>query len=154
MNILVSACLMGEPCRFDGASKRNDALVRALDGHSVVLVCPEVDGGLPCPRLPSEIDVETGRVVNTEGADVTGYFERGAELCVATARAHACRLAVLKAKSPSCGCGFVYDGSFTGTLVEGDGIAARALKAAGFSVIDEDSFLADHAGVLAGVADS
>ncbi|MBM6999943.1 DUF523 domain-containing protein [bacterium] len=146
--VLVSACLLGEPCRYDGAAKPC-AAVRALRERPDVRlapVCPEQLGGLPTPRPPSEIVVTAKggrpRVMTREGADVTAAFERGAREAVRIARARGCAVAILKAKSPTCGCGpaGVYDGSFTGKLVAGEGVAARALREAGVRVTDEATF--------------
>ena len=138
MNILVSHCFFGEPCRYDGAS-RVDRQVLELHraGHNLIPVCPEVLGGLDTPRDPAELQPD-GRVVNKEGADVTAAYRAGAEAALAIARENGCTLAVLKARSPSCGCGEVYDGTFTGTLTPGWGVAARLLMEAGITVLDEE----------------
>ena len=138
MNILVSHCFFGEPCRYDGAS-RVDRQVLELHraGHNLIPVCPEVLGGLDTPRDPAELQPD-GRVVNKEGVDVTAAYRAGAEAALAIARENGCTLAVLKARSPSCGCGEVYDGTFTGTLTPGWGVAARLLMEAGITVLDEE----------------
>ena len=138
MNILVSRCLLGEPCRYDGKSKPV-ALVRELEaqGHTLIPVCPEVLGGLPTPRPPAEVQPD-GRVVNRAGQDVTAAYRAGAEQALALAQAHNCGLAILKAKSPSCGSLQRYDGTFTGTLIPGQGVAAALLTQAGIRVLDED----------------
>ncbi len=143
MNVLVSACLLGEPCRYDGKAKTEAGLAEALAAHGCepVPVCPERDGGLPCPRPASEIAPDGVHVFDAAGKDVTDAFERGARIAVETARSEECRLAVLKAKSPSCGAGSIYDGTFSGRLVEGDGIAVRALRSAGVAVLDEARFV-------------
>ena len=138
MNILISRCLLGEPCRYDGKSKPNDiaeALCRA--GHRLIPVCPEVMGGLSTPRPPAERQPD-GRVVNREGTDVTAQYRRGAELALETAKREGCTLALLKARSPSCGCLTVYDGSFSGTFIPGKGVAAESLEQAGIPVVDEE----------------
>ena len=138
MNILVSHCFFGEPCRYDGVS-RVDRQVLELHraGHNLIPVCPEVLGGLDTPRAPAELQPD-GRVVNREGTDVTAAYRAGAEAALAIARENGCTLAVLKARSPSCGCGEVYDGTFTGTLTPGWGVAARLLMEAGITVLDEE----------------
>ena len=143
MNVLVSACLLGEPCRYDGKAKTAIGLAEALVAHGCkpVLVCPERDGGLPCPRPASEIAADGVHVFDATGKDVTDAFARGAFMAVETARSEECRLAVLKAKSPSCGVGSIYDGTFSGRLAEGDGIAVRALRSAGVAVVDEARFV-------------
>lgn len=134
--VLVSACLAGERCRYDGGSNPVDAVVEMARRGEVVAVCPEVLGGLPTPRVPSEL--RDGRVVNAEGADVTDAFVRGAARAREIAREHGCRTAILKSRSPSCGCGAVYDGSFQGRLREGNGVFADLLMADGMSVMTEE----------------
>lgn len=131
--VLVSACLLGVACRHDGRDKRDEGVLRALDGREFVPVCPEVMGGLPVPRPPAWHD--GGRVVDAAGADVTGAFALGARGAVEAARAFGVRLAVLKQNSPSCGT------SMTGTAAgrrPGLGVAARALAEAGLDVRGED----------------
>lgn len=140
MDILVSRCLLGERCRYDGAA-RPSCCVRALAervraaGGRVVGVCPEMDGGLPCPRPAAERVGE--RVLTRGGADVTRAYEAGARAALDRARDLSRPLAVLKAKSPACGSGEVYDGSFTGRLVRGSGVAAELLEKEGILVVDE-----------------
>ena len=137
MNILVSRCLLGEPCRYDGKSKPVEALLYlAVNGGVLVPVCPEVDGGLPTPRPPAEIQPD-GRVVNREGQDVTAEYRKGAQHALETARKYGCTVAVLKEKSPSCGNCRVYDGSFTGTLIDGQGVTAELLARHGIRVLGE-----------------
>lgn len=136
MNILVSACLLGCACRYDGGSKPC-AAVRALAArHTLIPVCPEIYGGLPTPRTPCEI--VGSRVLSKDGADRTDAYRRGASEALRLAGALGCRAALLKARSPACGSGEVYDGSFSGTLTAGDGVAAAALRAAGIAVFGED----------------
>ena len=139
MNILVSHCLLGEPCRYDGAS-RLDRQVLELHkaGHTLIPVCPEVLGGLDTPRAPAELQPD-GRVVNGDGEDVTAAYRVGAEAALRIAREQGCTLAVLKARSPSCGCGEIYDGTFTRTLKGGWGVTARLLLEAGVTVMDEEN---------------
>ena len=152
MRIAVSACLLGETCRYDGRSKpcaRVQELVGL--GHELVPVCPEVAGGLSTPRTPCEIVrapwMESGKaraanerswtILDASGADRTAAYARGAQAELARAKEAGCELAILKAKSPSCGSGEVYDGTFSGTLVPGWGIAAATFRDAGIAVIDE-----------------
>lgn len=138
MNILVSHCFLGEPCRYDGQSRLDRQIIELhRAGHNLVPVCPEVLGGLDVPRSPAEIQAG-GRVVTEDGRDVTAAYRAGAERALAIAREHGCTLAILKARSPSCGSGEVYDGSFTGTLTSGWGVAARLLSEAGVEVLDEE----------------
>ena len=135
MNVLVSACLMGFRCRYDGGAQRLDCLDALRERHVLVPVCPEVMGGLPTPREPSEI--RSGRVVTRDGRDVTEAFARGAREAEKIALACGCRCALLKERSPSCGLGRVYDGTFTGTLMRGDGLCARLLSQRGLRVLGE-----------------
>lgn len=137
MKILVSACLLGCPCRYDGQSKKHPEVEALRErGHELIAVCPEVQGGLTTPRPPAERQKD-GRVVNREGTDVTVQYRRGAEIALQTAREQGCALAVLKERSPSCGSGEIYDGTFSGTLVPGDGVAAQRLRQAGIPVLGE-----------------
>ena len=135
MNVLVSACLMGFRCRYDGGAQRLDCLDALRERHVLVPVCPEVMGGLPTPREPSEI--RSGRLVTRDGRDVTEAFARGAREAEKIALACGCRCALLKERSPSCGLGRVYDGTFTGTLTRGDGLCARLLSQRGLRVLGE-----------------
>ena len=137
MNILVSACLLGAPCRYDGTGKLEPALEQLrAQGHTLVPVCPEVLGGLPTPRPPAERRSD-GRVVTREGVDVTAEYRSGAERALEIARAHGCTLALLKERSPSCGRGQIYDGTFSRTLISGSGVAAQLLEEQGIAVYGE-----------------
>ena len=135
--LLISACLMGFPCKYSGGS---NALPReALDAlrrrWHLIPVCPETAGGLPVPREPGERQGE--RVVSRSGRDVTAEFQRGAETALRLAERFGARCALLKSNSPSCGSGTIYDGSFTGVLVPGDGVAAELLKTRGIQVVGD-----------------
>lgn len=137
--LLVSACLLGVPCRYDGRAKPC-AMVQALAGEfALVPVCPEQLGGLSTPRPPAERR-EDG-VYTAAGADVTAAYRRGAAAAVAMAQKHGCRAAILKEKSPACGVRCVYDGAFSGTLRAGEGVAAGALRRAGVAVYSEEEAL-------------
>lgn len=137
--ILVSACLLGTPCRYDGTGKPDKRILALAKTHTLVPVCPEQLGGLPTPRQPAE---RLGaRVVTREGADVTEAFTRGAEETLRLARLLNCHIAILKAHSPSCGCGRIYDGSFSGALIDGDGMTAALLKKNGMTVYTEQDDL-------------
>ena len=128
MKILVSACLLGIPCRYDGAGKADPAIEPLRQGgHTLIPVCPEILGGLPTPRPPAE-RLPDGRVVTREGKDVTAEYRSGAEQALALARKQGCVLAVLKERSPSCGRGRIYDGTFSRTLIPGSGVAAQLLE--------------------------
>ncbi len=134
--ILVSACLLGECCKYDGGHNRSEAVLRFLEGKEWVAVCPERDGGLPTPRVPSEI--RGVRVISRDGLDVTEEFRRGAMRALETAKHSGAEFAVLKARSPSCGPDGVYDGSFSGVVVPGMGVTAALLTANGVRVISEE----------------
>ena len=133
----MSSCLLGTPCRYDGGSVGDDAVCRlvARAGSAVVPVCPEQLGGLPTPRPPAERVGE--RVLTVVGDDVTAAYAAGAARSLDIARCAGARLAILKSKSPTCGCGHIYDGTFSGCLVPGDGVAASLLKREGITVVDE-----------------
>ena len=137
--ILLSACLMGEPCRFDGQGKQNAALLELLKDNTLIPVCPEVEGGLPIPRPPAEIE-GTG-VFRQNGEDVSEAFQKGASICTAKAVSVHVSQAILKSRSPACGCGKVYDGSFSKTLIDGDGVFTQHMKAAGITCISDEDFL-------------
>ena len=135
--VLVSACLLGAEVRHHGgaATVEHPVLRRWREEGRIVGVCPEIAGGLPAPRPPSE--VRGLRVVTRDGRDVTGAFEAGARMAVAVACELGIRVAVLKSGSPSCGTGQIYDGTFSGRLIEGDGMTAAALRREGVQVFDE-----------------
>lgn len=151
--LLVSACLVGIPCRYDGGSCPHDQLQALATQGGVLPFCPEVGGGLPTPRPPAEIqggdggDVLEGqaRVVNIEGKDVTAEFLAGARKALRVAQRWDIKEAILKARSPSCGVGQTYDGSFSGRLVEGDGVTAALLKREGIIVRNEDEWEKEEA---------
>ena len=134
MKILISACLLGACCRYDGASKAHPLAALLAERHTLVPVCPEQLGGLPTPRPPAER--RGGRVV-TQSGDVTEQYLRGAEETLKLCKLLGCEAAVLKERSPSCGRGAVYDGTFTGTLTPGDGVTAELLAAHGILVYGE-----------------
>lgn len=149
---VVSACLLGANCKYNGGNNDNEAVKDFCEGHKVLAVCPETEGGLKSPRPPAEqircpsdegcgsnADSCVIRVVNKNGEDLTEYFRRGAEICLKKVldSGEPPEVAILKANSPSCGCGKIYDGTFTGTLTDGDGIFAALLKEHGIKVITE-----------------
>ena len=134
--MLVSACLLGVECRYDGGGQAIDRVDALMARYELIPVCPEQLGGLPTPRTPAER--REGRVVNRDGEDVTDAFGRGAIQACRIAALYGAKLALLKARSPSCGRGRIYDGSFTGRLVPGDGVAARTLMDAGLEVYTEN----------------
>lgn len=130
--VLVSACLLDIPCRYDGRSSDCRGIHRLMALARVVPFCPEVYGGLPTPRERAEIRLD--RVYTDSGTDVTQAYLSGARCAARLARELGCEYALLKDKSPSCGAGLIYDGSFTGTLIPGDGLTVRALRDAGVIV--------------------
>ncbi|MDQ3964558.1 MAG: DUF523 domain-containing protein [Actinomycetota bacterium] len=146
--VLVSACLAGCECRFDGSANTQDAIARLVAEERAVTVCPEEDGGLGTPRPAAEIvggdghDVLAGRarVVTDRGEDVTEAYLRGAEMALAAARTAGASTAVLKARSPSCGKGVIYDGSFSATRRAGDGVTVALLQQNGIEVISDEEF--------------
>jgi len=134
-NVLISACLLGVACRYDGKSVKKFDPTPFLDSYNFIPVCPEIYGGLETPRTPSERVEE--RVVMKNGKDVTEQFFKGANEALLLCKIFDCKFAVLKEKSPSCGSGLIYDGSFSGRLTKGDGVTAELLKANGITVIGE-----------------
>lgn len=134
---IISACLLGTPCRYDGKSCPFEIPDEWKD-IELVPVCPEVLGGLPVPRTPSEI--REGKVYFKSGEDVTEFFRKGALKTLEIARKNHADAAVLKSKSPSCGYGRIYDGTFTGNLTEGKGITAKRLEENGIRIISSEEF--------------
>jgi uncharacterized protein YbbK (DUF523 family) len=134
--LLVSACLLGTCCNHEGRHSQRPQVEALRSQFRLVPICPEVAGGLPTPRAAAEI--VGNRVVNDAGDDVTAEYVRGAQAAVELARAVGATRAVLKARSPSCGAHAVYDGTFTRTLRDGEGITAAALRAAGVHVVSEE----------------
>ncbi len=137
--VLISACLLGEACRYDGRSSEHRKLLDLLSDKHLIPVCPEVEGGLSVPRPPAEIKGD--KVLRESGEDVTRQFVMGAELCRDKGMAEHASQAILKSRSPACGCGQVYDGSFTGTLIDGDGIFTQHLKSVGITCISDEDYL-------------
>ena len=131
--ILVSACLLGTNCKYNGGNNYDPSIDEYLKDYEIIPICPEVLGGLSTPRHPSEI--KDNKVINNKGEDVTSFFIKGAELTLEIAKKHNVKKALLKAKSPSCGNGKIYDGTFTDTLTEGDGITTKLLKENGIEII-------------------
>ena len=138
MTILISACLLGENCKYNGGNNLHPELTKLQKEHRVIPVCPEVLGGLPTPRVPAEI--VHGVVRNRDGVSVDEAFRAGAGRALALAKENKPDLIILQSRSPSCGVGRVYDGSFTGRLVSGNGIFAQMAMEAGFSVVDAEEW--------------
>ena len=135
--VLISACLLGVRCRYDGKSVPQEAVCRLAEKYQLIPVCPEQLGGLSTPRAPSER--RDGGVFTNAGLDVTEAYRRGAEEALRLAKLFGCKRAVLKERSPSCGSGRIYDGSFSGALTEGDGVTAALLKRNGIVVYGESA---------------
>lgn len=137
MNVLISACLLGVDCRYDGENKKIDkALIQGLqEKYHLVPICPEIYGGLPTPREPGERQGD--RVITKSGFDVTEQYMHGAHVALHFARLLDCKMAILKERSPSCGSVHIYDGTFTGSLKVADGITAELLMQNGIRVYGE-----------------
>lgn len=134
MKIFVSACLIGENCKYNGGNNYSEAVKKYVEGHEVISMCPEVEGGLPIPRTPAEI--VKGVVTNRDGVSVDKEFRVGADKILDVLLEEKVELAILQSRSPSCGIGRIYDGSFTKTLTNGNGIFADLLVKHGIKVID------------------
>ena len=134
--ILVSACLLGTPCRYDGKSKPCSQVAALKDRFDFIPVCPEVMGGLSTPRLPCEI--QNGLVIRKDGQDLTSFYQQGARAALKLAKDNGCKLAILKEKSPSCGTHCRYDGTFSGTLINGRGLTAELLAENGIRTLSEN----------------
>ena len=134
--VFVSACLLGENCKYNGGNNLREELLKELEGYDIIPVCPEVFGGLPTPRKPSEIKGE--KVVNSAGEEVTREFFKGAKITLEMAKEQTPERIYLKQGSPSCGCGYIYDGTFSGTKIQGKGITTTLLEENGFKVIAID----------------
>lgn len=141
MKIIVSSCLLGENCKYNGGNNRNEKLLRLLSGHTVIPVCPEVLGGLPTPRIP--VEIVNGRVTNREGISVDAAFRAGAEKALEIAQKEQPDLIILQSRSPSCGVKQIYDGTFSGTLIPGQGVFAEMAQKAGFRVKDVEDVITD-----------
>lgn len=134
--ILVSACLFGCACRYKGDSCKNEALLALAKKYTLIPVCPEQLGGLPTPRDPSEICGD--KVVSSAGKDVTAEYRKGAQAALYIAETIGANAAVLKANSPSCGKGVIYDGTFTGNKTAGDGVTAKLFTRSDIAVFTEE----------------
>jgi uncharacterized protein YbbK (DUF523 family) len=135
MNILISACLLGVNCRYDGTGKFIEQLHILKEKHHLIPVCPEIFGGLETPRQPAEKIMD--KVITKTGEDVTNYYKKGANEVLRLAKFYNCKFAILKERSPSCGHGGIYDGTFSGTVIDGNGVTAELLIENGITVIGE-----------------
>ena len=136
MNILVSSCLLGNPCRYDGKSKGDERVIALLEKYRLIPVCPEVMGGLKIPRNPCER--VNDKVISITGEDCTKNYNIGAQKTLKLAKMFNCKYAILKEKSPSCSANFIYDGSFSKRLIDGEGVTAQLLKKEGIIVLTEN----------------
>lgn len=134
MKIMVSACLLGENCKYNGGNNLSEKVMNFIKGHEVISVCPEVMGGLPTPRLSSEI--VNGVVTASDGHRVDEEFRKGAQIGLALAKENEVDLVILQSRSPSCGVKQVYDGTFSGNKIDGQGIFAQLLTENGFRIVD------------------
>lgn len=141
MKIIVSACLLGKNCKYNGGNNLNQGVLEFIEGHEVIGVCPEQLGGLSTPRLPAEI--VAGLVTNKEGVSVDNEFRKGAQEALAVALENKVDLAILQSRSPSCGVKEIYDGSFSGKKIKGQGVFAKLLSARGIKVLDAED-VAEH----------
>ena len=138
MKIAVSSCLLGINCKYNGKSNYNEEILKLKEKYEIVPICPEVLGGLPTPRIPSEII--NNKVINQEGIDVTLEYITGANKALQTLKDNNIKIAILKAKSPSCGKGEIYDGTFSHTIIEGNGITAKLFLENDILVLNEYNF--------------
>ena len=134
MKILVSGCLLGENCKYNGGNNYSEKVAEYIKGHEVISVCPECLGGLPTPRVPAEI--VNGVVTNREGKNVDAEFRKGAKIALEIAKKEKIDLAILQSRSPSCGVKQIYDGTFSGTRIDGQGVFAKLMNKNGFKIID------------------
>ncbi len=136
MTILVSACLLGENCKYNGGNNRNERVLRYVAGHRIIPVCPEVAGGLPCPRKP--VEWQGNRALTADGTDCTAQFNLGVQRTLEAIANEPIDLAIMQSRSPTCGVHQIYDGTFTGTKIPGMGALAKALHARGIPLMDAE----------------
>lgn len=137
-NILISSCLLGKNCKYNGGNNYNVDVMKLSEKYNLIEICPEVMGGLSIPRIPCEI-IEN-KVINKEGIDCTEQYSIGAKISLEIAKKNNCKYAILKENSPSCGFGTIYDGTFTSTKKKGNGITANLLYKNGIVVLNENNF--------------
>lgn len=136
MKILVSACLLGENCKYNGGNNYCPKVAAFVEGHEVIPVCPEMEAGMGCPRIP--VEIREGILTDKNGNNVDAPMRKAIRERLDSLRGQEIGCAVLKSRSPTCGVRQIYDGTFTGRLVEGSGLFAQALQAAGYQVIDSE----------------
>ena len=134
--IIVSACLAGVNCNYKGSNYKHEKVAELVKNKEAITVCPELLGGLGSPRVP--VELINGRAIRQDGEDVTEAFIKGAEKTLSFCQKHNAKKAILKSKSPSCGCGKIYDGTFSHAIIEGDGITTKLLKENGIEVVSSD----------------
>lgn len=139
MKFVVSACLMGDNCKYNGGNNYSEEVINYLKDKEYVKICPECLGGLSTPRVPSEICGDN--VINKDGIDVTNEYNKGALESLKIAKDFKADTAILKSNSPSCGCGMIYDGTFSKKLISGDGVTTKLFKEHGIKVISSDYFI-------------
>lgn len=137
--ILVSACLLGTNCKYNGGNNKNDKLIELAKTKDVILICPEQLGGLPTPRIAAER--KNNKVITKDNKDVTTNYKKGAEEVLNLAKELNIKKAILKSRSPSCGKDKIYDGTFSNTLTKGHGITAELLIKNGIEVMESDEYL-------------
>lgn len=146
MKIIVSGCLLGNNCKYNGGNNYNENVVKFLENKDYIVICPEEMGKLTIPRVPSEIQYSKtadevlkneAKVLSKNGDDVTKYFIDGANKALEIAKRNNCKLAILRDGSPSCGSNYIYDGNFEGKKIDGKGVCARLLENNGIEVISE-----------------
>jgi len=137
--ILISACLAGVNCKYDDGNNLHPEILKLVESGAAILICPEQMGGLPTPRLASEIIGEN--VFNTAGEDVTAQFTKGAQETLRIAKLYGITKAILKERSPSCGVHYIYDGTFSSKKIKGSGFTCRLLKANGIKILSEEEYL-------------
>lgn len=136
MKVLVSACLLGENCKYNGGNNFSPAVLKFLEGHEVIPVCPEVEAGMGCPRIP--VEIVNGILMDRNGNNVDAPMRRTIQKRLQELENLGIDCAVLKSRSPTCGVRQIYDGTFSGTLIDGAGLFAQALKDAGYRVLDSE----------------
>ena len=139
MKIFVSACLLGRNCKYNGGNNYNEELEKRLEGCTIIPICPEVEGGLPVPRNP--VEIAGGFAKDRDGNDYTSYFLKGAESVMKRVREEKPDALILQSRSPSCGKGLIYDGSFTSRLIEGNGFFVQLLIKEGYKVFTPNEFI-------------
>lgn len=135
MKVVVSACLLGRKCKYNGGDNKNEAVMDFLKDKEILALCPEMAAGVGCPRDP--VEIRGGKIVTKDGEDKTEAYQKGVDISMEKVHAFHPDLCILKSKSPTCGIHEIYDGTFTGNKIPGSGLWAKALADAGFPLKDE-----------------